>query len=59
MSNDAERPILVVRLPGKDGLGTGCRAWPSRLTSYPCSQVDRATSRQARSMTAALLGGRA
>ncbi|GAA2194746.1 hypothetical protein GCM10009848_59820 [Micromonospora lupini] len=59
MSNEAERQILVVCLPGKDGLCTGCRAWWSRLTPYPCRWVDWATSRQARSMTAALLGGRA
>lgn len=59
MSNEAERQILVVHLPGKTGLCTGCRVWWSRLTPYPCWQVDWATSRQARSMTAALLGGRA
>ncbi|MEU7920764.1 hypothetical protein [Micromonospora zamorensis] len=58
MSNDAERQILVVHLLANDGLCTGCRAWWSRLTPYPCWQVDWATSRQARSMTAALLGGR-
>lgn len=58
MSNEAERRILVVHLSGKDGLCTGCRAWWSRLTPYPCWQVDSATSRQARSMTAPLLGGR-
>ncbi|RAN94425.1 hypothetical protein GAR05_04947 [Micromonospora saelicesensis] len=59
MSHDAERQILVGHLLAKDGLCTGCRAWWSRLTPYPCWQVDWATSRQARSMTAALLGGRA
>lgn len=59
VSNEAERHILVIHVPGKDGLCAGCRAWWSRLTPYPCWQVDWATSRQARSMTAALLGGRA
>ncbi|MEV6814332.1 hypothetical protein [Micromonospora sp. NPDC051296] len=58
MSNEAER-ILVVHLPGTDGLCTGCQAWWSRLTPYPCWQVDWATSWQGRSVTAALLGGRA
>ncbi|WP_196255719.1 hypothetical protein ACN26Y_28030 [Micromonospora sp. WMMD558] len=56
MSIEAER-ILVAHLPGTDGLCTGCRAWWSRLTPYPCWQVEWATSRQARSLTAALLGG--
>ncbi|WP_430502756.1 hypothetical protein ACQRWP_14525 [Micromonospora trifolii] len=55
MSNDAEGQNLVVHLHGRDGLCSGCRAW----WSYPCWQMDWATSRQARSMTAALLGGRA
>ncbi|MGW2625326.1 hypothetical protein [Micromonospora taraxaci] len=59
MINEAERQILVVHLPGKDGLCAGCRAWWSRLTPYPCWQVDWVTTRQARSLTAALLGGRA
>ncbi|TDB75588.1 hypothetical protein E1165_10580 [Micromonospora sp. KC723] len=58
VTNEAEQRILVVHLPGVDGLCTGCRAWWSRLTPYPCWQVDWATSRQARSLTAALLGGR-
>ncbi|MGK5444631.1 hypothetical protein ACSNN7_22790 [Micromonospora sp. URMC 105] len=57
MSNEAEQRILVVHLPGEDGLCTGCRGWWSRLTPYPCWQVEWATSRQARSLTAALLGG--
>ncbi|WP_327040180.1 hypothetical protein OG400_20060 [Micromonospora ureilytica] len=56
MSSEAEQRSLVAHLPGKNGLCNGCRAW---LTPYPCWQVDWATSRQARSMTAALLGGRA
>ncbi|MFI6232824.1 hypothetical protein ACIBD9_04605 [Micromonospora sp. NPDC050784] len=59
MSNEAERRILAVHLPSRDFLCTGCLAWWSRLTPYPCWQVDWATSRQSRSMTAALLGGRA
>ncbi|SCG72353.1 hypothetical protein [Micromonospora coxensis] len=59
MSNEAERRVLVVHLPGGDGLCIGCRAWWSRLTPYPCWQVDWAISRQARSLTAAVLGGRA
>ncbi|MFI6239486.1 hypothetical protein ACIBEF_06375 [Micromonospora sp. NPDC050795] len=59
MSNDAERHIMVVHVPGIDGLCSGCRAWWSLLTPYPCWQVDWAASQQTRSMAAALLGGRA
>ncbi|WBB69396.1 hypothetical protein [Micromonospora sp. WMMD812] len=59
MTSEAEQRILVVHLPGTDGLGNGRRAWWARLTPYPCWQVDWATSRQARALTAALLGGRA
>ncbi|MCG5440605.1 hypothetical protein [Micromonospora foliorum] len=59
MSNEAERRILVVHLLDRDGLCTGYRAWWLRLTPYPCWQVDWATSRQSRLVTAALLGGRA
>jgi hypothetical protein len=59
VSNEAEQRILVVHLQRMDGMCTGCRAWWARLTPYPCWQVDWATSRQARSLTAALLGGRA
>ncbi|MBQ1018647.1 hypothetical protein KBX71_12345 [Micromonospora sp. D93] len=59
MSSEAEQRILVAHVPGKSGLYNGCWAWRSRLTPYPCRQVDWATSRQARSMTAALLGDRA
>ncbi|MEU4472077.1 hypothetical protein [Micromonospora sp. NPDC023888] len=55
MSNEAERQILLA----KDGLCTGCPVRWSLLTPYPCWQVDWATSRRARSMMAALLGGRA
>ncbi|MEV1144168.1 hypothetical protein [Micromonospora sp. NPDC049799] len=59
MTNEAEQRILAVHLPAMDGLCTDWRAWWSRLTPYPCWQVDWATSRQARSLTAASLGGRA
>ncbi|WFE54612.1 hypothetical protein [Micromonospora sp. WMMD1155] len=59
MSSEAELRILVSHVPGKSGLCAGCRAWWSRLTPYACRQVDWATRRQARSMTVALLGGRA
>ncbi|MCG5462378.1 hypothetical protein MED01_000479 [Micromonospora sp. MED01] len=59
MSSEAEQWILVAHLLGKNGLCNGCWTWWSRLTPYPCWQVDSANSRQARSMTAALLGDRA
>ncbi|MEV4122285.1 hypothetical protein [Micromonospora sp. NPDC049645] len=59
MSSEAEHRILVAHLPGRNGLCNGCWASWSRLTPYPCWQVDWATSRQARSLTAALLGDRA
>ncbi|SDY03793.1 hypothetical protein SAMN05444365_101455 [Micromonospora pattaloongensis] len=58
MTGNAEEAILASHARGPDGLCTGCRAWWSRLTPYPCWQIDWATSRQARSLTAALLGGR-
>lgn len=35
----------------------GCRAWWSRLTPYPCWQVDWATSWQAQTITARFLEG--
>ncbi|MFG2058128.1 hypothetical protein ACGFI9_29315 [Micromonospora sp. NPDC048930] len=54
-----EQLILGVHLRGLDGMCVGCRAWWARLAPYPCWQVEWATSRQARSLTAALLGGRA
>ncbi|WP_422733238.1 hypothetical protein ACN26Y_19770 [Micromonospora sp. WMMD558] len=56
---DQEKGILAVHLRGLDGMCIGCRAWWARLAPYPCWQVDWATSRRARSLTAALLGGRA
>ncbi|MEU5904610.1 hypothetical protein [Micromonospora sp. NPDC047527] len=59
MTGGSERVILAVHVRGLDGMCVGCRMWWARLTSYPCWQVDWATSRQARSLTAAVLGGRA
>ncbi|MDG4809604.1 hypothetical protein O7634_22880 [Micromonospora sp. WMMD1120] len=59
MSNQARRRIRVVHLPAKDGLRDGYRAWWAHFTPYLCWQVGWATSRQARYLTAALLGGRA
>ncbi|RQX07025.1 hypothetical protein DLJ58_22475 [Micromonospora arida] len=47
----------AVHLPGRDRLCTGWRAWWSRLTPYPCWQVDWATNRRTRSLTAALPRG--
>ena len=35
----------------------GCRVWWARLTPYPCWQVEWATSRQARAITARFLEG--
>jgi hypothetical protein len=52
----SERRVLAVHLAGVDGMCTGCRVWWSRLTPYPCWQVDWATSRQARHLTAQVLG---
>ncbi|MEW2383543.1 hypothetical protein AB0873_15825 [Micromonospora sp. NPDC047707] len=59
MSGDQEQIVLAFHVPRLDGMCAGCRAWWSRLTPYPCWQVEWATSRRARSLTAALLGGRA
>ncbi|MFF5173527.1 hypothetical protein ACFY3U_12905 [Micromonospora sp. NPDC000089] len=58
VNDDQEQAILAVHVPGLDGMCVGCRAWWARLTPYPCWQVEWATSRHARSLTAALLGGR-
>ncbi|WP_319463780.1 hypothetical protein [Micromonospora sp. RTP1Z1] len=55
---EPERVILAVHVRGLDGLCAGCLAWWSRLSPYPCWQVEWATSRQARSSTARFLGGR-
>nr|WP_233513176.1 hypothetical protein [Micromonospora craterilacus] len=49
----------VVPVPGAPGrrMCVGCRAWWSRLTPYPCWQVEWATSRQARTITDRFLSG--
>ncbi|MFI7553741.1 hypothetical protein ACIBQ2_28855 [Micromonospora sediminimaris] len=52
-----ERTILAVHVRGLDGMCAGCRAWWSRLSPYPCWQVDWATSRQAHASVARFLGG--
>ncbi|WP_407940331.1 hypothetical protein [Micromonospora narathiwatensis] len=57
MNDEQEQVILAVHVRGLDGMCAGCRAWWSRLTPYPCWQVDWATSRQARTITAWFLGG--
>ncbi len=56
MSNGDERQILTTHLPGLDGMCVGCRAWWARLAPYPCWQVEWATSREARAVTARFLG---
>ncbi|SCG68362.1 hypothetical protein [Micromonospora halophytica] len=55
MKDDQEQAILSVHVRGLDGMCVGCRAWWSRLTPYPCWQVDWATSRQAQTITARFL----
>jgi hypothetical protein len=57
MSHQQVREILAVHTRGLDGLCTGCRSWWSRLAPYPCYQVEWATRRFARSITARVLGG--
>ncbi|RNL96424.1 MULTISPECIES: hypothetical protein [Micromonospora] len=57
VNDGQERAILAVHVRGLDGMCAGCRAWWSRLTPYPCWQVDWATSRQARTITARFLEG--
>lgn len=57
VKDDQEQAILAVHVRGFDGMCTGCRAWWSRLTPYPCWQVEWATSRQARTITARFLDG--
>ncbi|WP_315985906.1 hypothetical protein [Micromonospora sp. Mcm103] len=52
-----EQAILAVHVRGLDGMCTGCRLWWARLTPYPCWQVEWATSRQARAITARFLEG--
>ncbi|AXH91539.1 hypothetical protein ABZ328_27450 [Micromonospora aurantiaca] len=50
-----EQAILAVHIRGLDGMCIGCRLWWARLTPYPCWQVEWATSRQARAITARFL----
>ncbi|MET8121303.1 hypothetical protein [Micromonospora sp. NPDC005189] len=57
MNDEQEQRIIRMHLRGLDGMCTGCRVWWSRLVPYPCWQVEWATSRQARLLTALLLGG--
>jgi hypothetical protein len=57
MSDQQVQVILAVHVRRLDGMCAGCRAWWSRLTPYPCWQVDWATSRQARTITSRFLGG--
>ncbi|MFR9777726.1 hypothetical protein ACL02O_16930 [Micromonospora sp. MS34] len=57
VKDDQEHAILAVHVRGLDGMCVGCRAWWSRLTPYPCWQVDWAISRQARTITARFLEG--
>ncbi|MET8912699.1 hypothetical protein, partial [Micromonospora sp. NPDC004551] len=52
-----ERTILAAHVRGLDGMCAGCRAWWSRLAPYPCWQVEWATSRHARTITARFLEG--
>ncbi|WP_080694199.1 hypothetical protein [Salinispora tropica] len=56
-TDQQEQMILAAHVPGPDGMCTGCRAWWSRLTPYPCPQADWATSRQARRITHRFLHG--
>ncbi|MGC4868321.1 hypothetical protein ACLQ3B_23145 [Micromonospora sp. DT53] len=57
MSNGQQKAIIAVHVRGLDGMCSGCRAWWALLTPYPCWQVQWATSRQARAVTARLLTG--
>ncbi|MEU3457855.1 hypothetical protein ABZ671_30335 [Micromonospora sp. NPDC006766] len=57
VNDGQEQAILAVHVRGLDGMCVGCRAWWSRLAPYPCWQVEWATSRQARTITARFLGG--
>ncbi|MCW3816607.1 hypothetical protein ONA91_19360 [Micromonospora sp. DR5-3] len=59
MNDERELAILAVHVRGLDGMCIGCRAWWSRLAPYPCWQVEWATSRQARVITARFLRVRA
>lgn len=55
---EPEQVILAVHVRELDGMCAGCRVWWARLSPYPCWQVEWATSRQARAITARFLGGR-
>ncbi|WP_406037733.1 hypothetical protein OG799_23760 [Micromonospora sp. NBC_00898] len=55
---EPDRLILAVHVRELDGMCAGCLTWWSRLSPYPCWQVEWATSRQARSITARFLGRR-
>ncbi|MFI2407985.1 hypothetical protein ACH47V_26430 [Micromonospora chersina] len=57
MKDHQEQAILAVHVRGFDDMRTSCRAWWSRLTPYPCWQLDWATSQQARTITARFLEG--
>ncbi|MGN9774850.1 hypothetical protein ACTMS0_03580 [Micromonospora sp. H33] len=57
MKDDEKQAILAVHVRGFDGMCAGCCAWWSRRAPYPCSRVDWATSRQAQTITARILGG--
>ncbi|MEV6813416.1 hypothetical protein [Micromonospora sp. NPDC051296] len=57
VNDGQEQAIVAVHVRGLDGMCVGCRVWWSRLTPYPCWQVDWATSRQARAITTRVLGG--
>ncbi|WP_307850618.1 hypothetical protein [Micromonospora sp. H61] len=57
MSSGQQKTIIAVHVRGRDGMCSGCRTWWARLTSYPCWQVERAPSRQARAITARFLAG--
>ncbi|MFE9201422.1 hypothetical protein [Micromonospora sp. NPDC007230] len=58
VNDDQEQAILAVHVRGLDGMCVGCRVWWSLLVPYPCWQVDWATSRKARTITARYLGVR-
>ncbi|MEU8263225.1 hypothetical protein AB0C02_21665 [Micromonospora sp. NPDC048999] len=57
VNDEQGQAILAVHVRGLDGMCAGCRAWWSRLVPYPCWQVEWATSRHARTITARFLGG--
>ncbi|MFE9193494.1 hypothetical protein ACFYL6_28240 [Micromonospora sp. NPDC007208] len=57
MSSGQQEMTIAVRVRGLDGMCGGCRTWWGRLTPYSCWQVEWATSRQARAITAGFLAG--